>query len=481
MYKKIKSQFSVKQIILISAIGLLNSFFYNNFAIMGSLVIVEIGLLLYFFIKGRDVDYLNWYIAFLSLSLEHAEFVGTEYFYGFKNFRLFGINLAFWMIIPLFVRQWKHGKYSTNGLPKQLHKFVTQTVIIVLIAIVTGLLTYVFNDNQLAGRAGSLQRFVSSSYIYVFVSIEIMSISSVLCRNKNKIWKVSSFLSNYIVAVAIVSLMCIALGNYGTYGGVDTLQLSNVYFLLLGSVLITLYDNYKGFDQVIILISSLIVAVSILLFNTNGKIIFILATLPLIAIFILAKKGVSLKGVIISITIVIVSMVAANFIISRMISNSFLFGIKYHQFISMVSFWDSNWFVNMQGSPKARISEFLNIGYEFINKPWYFPFGKGFMGSIKDNLNLFDTVSTTGFSQWEIDAKTYFNMHESINSLFLISGVYGLVYLLRNLWFMIRNLHKSPWILFGFLWMLLFYSYSLTISIFGVTCLILGYIEAENE
>ena len=121
-----------------------------------------------------------------------------------------------------------------------------------------------------------------------------------------------------------------------------------------------------------------------------------------------------------------------------------------------------------------RIAEFLNIAEEYLRKPWYALFGKGFCGTIKDHLGLFEDLSEFSFSKWELELGAYYSLHESINCFFLVGGVFGLYTLLSLLWKTYRFIDKSPWLVFGFMWILLFYNYHLTIGIYGITSLIVG-------
>jgi hypothetical protein len=205
------------------------------------------------------------------------------------------------------------------------------------------------------------------------------------------------------------------------------------------------------------------------------------AIVPIIAIAILVKKGISAKTIIIGMVIALGAIVAVITLLPRFMEQSVLFKTKYDQFISMISFWKPGWLQNMESSPKMRITEFMNIANELFSKPWFLLLGKGFMGSIQDKLGLFGEVDEFAFSEWEVNLGTYYTMHESINALFLTNGIFGLYFLFSNLKNMIKKVHISPWLIFGFLWLLLFYSYSITISIYGVVAMVVGYLDAYEE
>ncbi|MGX7199927.1 hypothetical protein ACWOEH_08735 [Enterococcus nangangensis] len=472
--------FEFKLIIVITLVGTLNSFFYDNFLVMLVLAIIEVCYLMLCFFNHKDLLYLLNYMVFLAFSMENASFVGEDIFYGFKNFRILGLNLGIWMILPLFIRQVVKLKSQKKIFPKYLTRFIKGVIFITLSGLIMGLISYGLNDNGIMLIPGSMKQFINSIYIYIFVCIEVITVSIVLVNNKNKLFKVRQYLSGSIVALSIVCVLCIVFQNYGNRGGLSSLQISNIYFLLVSSILILSYELTSK-EKIIMLISSSVILISSLVYNASGKMIILTAATPLIMIVILFKKKKSLKNIIIGMVLLFSSSAIILLILPRLLSNSFLFNTKFNQFFSMISFWRSDWLSSMDSSPKMRITEFINIGFEYLLKPWFLFFGKGFMGSIQDKLNLFDNVTTFAFSEWEVTNSIYFTMHESINSLFLTNGLCGIFFLFSNLHYMIKNIDKSPWLIFGFLWLLLFYSYSLTISIYGVISLVIGFIEADNK
>lgn len=481
MTDELKSMINIKIIIIMSIIGVLNSFFYNDFLIMASVVGVEIIWLIWCIIRNDDMEYILWYMVFLAFSLENASYVGDDAFFGFKNFRILGLNIAVWMLLPIFFKQIWNGIFDMRYMSNPLRRFDKEVVFITFSGIFIGLVTYLVNDNELRYAEGSLQQFINSVYMFVFVCLEVLTISSVLSKNKEQIIRCKMFCVGMIIAYSLVCICCILLGNYGNRGGLPSLQISNLYFLIIPSILLIIYDNFIKLDKIIIFISSIITLVSALIYNSNGKMIILTATAPFIAIMILLKKSKSPKNVLTGIVIAIVGVMAFMLYIPDFLDQSVLFSAKYQQFLSMISFWEPGWLSNMESSPKMRITEFLNIGYELLTKPWYLIEGKGFMGSIQDKLNLFGTVDQFSFSEWELFNGAYFQMHESVNQLFLTNGLIGLWFLFNHLFYMIKNIDKSPWLIFGFLWLLLFYTYSLTISIFGVMTLVVGYLEVDKK
>ena len=76
---------------------------------------------------------------------------------------------------------------------------------------------------------------------------------------------------------------------------------------------------------------------------------------------------------------------------------------------------------------------------------------------------------------------TFYRPHETLNVIFLYHGLIGLCFYIYSLFFVFKNSKKSPWLLIGGIWFLLFYGYSITLSAFGMTALLLGLYEVDVE
>ena len=160
--------------------------------------------------------------------------------------------------------------------------------------------------------------------------------------------------------------------------------------------------------------------------------------------------------------------------------NNILLSEKNKQVSGLLDFSSDNWFENIPCSPKMRLTEFLNISSELIESKMLL-LGKGFAGTIKDNGMYFDNLSEFSFSKWELELGAYYSMHESVNCFFLVGGLFGLGVLLSILFGIVKIVHKSPWLIIGFFWLLLFYNYHMTIAIYGIVSLIVGICDSERN
>lgn len=477
-----KKEISLKYVIISAVIALLNSFYYSNFTIMCMLTIIEIGVLLKCFIYSEDCKYFCYYIIFLSLSMESPSYVGTDVFYGFKNFKLFGINVGVLSILPLFIKSIVNGRIvGLMKYNKNVKQFIKGICIMTFLAVFMELVCIMFNDNNIASSINSKAMFIDASYIFIFVLIEVIVIAYVIERNEKKTMEIKQSLHGIIISLAITLLASLIFKNYGNRGGLNSLQVSNIVMLLICVIILPLYKKYSKYEKMLLLITGSTITILSLLYNTNGKMIIIIALVPLMSIILLVRSGKTAKTVFMVACLPFLIYILVNVIIPVMSGNSFLFSVKMEQATSMLSFWKSGWLSSLPDSPKMRIAEFLNIAYEYLKQPWFLLTGKGYIGTIKDHLLMFGVIDKFSFSTWELTNELYYNMHETLNVLFLTNGLMGLLFYIQMIKIIFKNFHKSQWLMIGGFWFILFYGYSITISIFGVTALIIGLFDLDSS
>jgi len=98
------------------------------------------------------------------------------------------------------------------------------------------------------------------------------------------------------------------------------------------------------------------------------------------------------------------------------------------------------------------------------------------MGTITDHSGLLTQEFSLGaysIEQW-ING-TFYRVHETFNILFLYNGLSGIFLYLAIAKTVLFNFYKNPWILIGGFWFLMFYSFSATMTVFGLIALLLGY------
>ena len=112
-------------------------------------------------------------MVFLCFSMESETFVGTSVFYGFKNFRILGLNVAVWLLIPLFVSFVIHNRKLFWYANRTQRKIIKKLLLFSAFSLMMGIFNYAINDNGFAAASGSLAKFGEELYSYGLPLIEL--------------------------------------------------------------------------------------------------------------------------------------------------------------------------------------------------------------------------------------------------------------------------------------------------------------------
>jgi hypothetical protein len=451
-----------------------------------AVIVVELVILTYYFIKKDITKYLGYYLIFLCLSFEFDAFVGSGQFYGFKNFRILGINLGIIALLPILTlaisKNIKIRKIKREY--PQLYRFSSIIVFLSVTGFMFGLFQILINDNNIHNMDYMLSDFIGISYNMTAIPLLIIMVFAyIISWEEEKLPLIEKYLMAILIGVVVSMIVSLVTGNFGVYGGVNTLLVTSVVNYIPFMLLFPFYKKYKSKVNIkILMLFGIVGAILSLLYNATGKMIILYCLVPLGVLGILWKRK---KILLLSFGLMLIPLIGilALQAIEVLSSNSVLFKSKLNQTTGLLKFWEANWIQNMPLSPRVRIIEFISIFYEYFTKPWFLIFGKGYMGTITDHIGM---LTAAGFipgsysmNQWSNG--TFYALHGTINLLFLYNGAFGLFFYLQIIKQFFVNYAKNPWILIGCFWFLLFYGYSVTITAFGITALLIGYTELEPK
>jgi hypothetical protein len=467
-------------------VGSLNVLFHADYSISMILIAFELITLLWFLIKKDITSYLGFYLIFLCLSFEFDALVGSEVFYGFKEFRIFGINLGIIALLPVFFLCLKRGVRYRYIRETFNRFFVVSNLFFVLsfLGFIMGVMQISLNDNNIQSMAGIMGLFIGA--VYTMVAIPVLIIFSfyyLLSWEGEKIQHLTVFLKAVLVGVVFSMLVSLATGVYGRYGGVDTLLVSNVVRFVPFMLFFPFYPESRNTKwSAFFLLCGVLAAFFTLSFNATGKMILLYIFAPLVIIIILCyhKRWLTLVTGVFLLVVLFSAFVVFSPAIS--LNANQLFMAKLEEVIGLIKFWEPGWLEKMPISPRVRILEFLNILYEYFEKPWFFFTGKGYMGTMIDHTGglVSGPFILGAYSEDQWSSGLIYGVHESLNKLFLYNGLSGFLfygYMLKDI---LLNFFRTPWLLIGGFWFLMVYGFSVTMSAFGATSLLLGYIYIEQ-
>ena len=463
--------------------GLLGLIFYNNAAVMYSLIGLESFMLILTLSLGKNDIFLCLLMIWTTMSQEFAYFLGTSEevitLYSFKESRILGINLVL-IFISLFFA--KIVLFSKSNFSFQLSKlslsYIRLLFIMTVFAIITGALCILCNDNDIAEITDVWFSFAQESSYIIYIMLFSYCIFFVLSVYGSEL--VEKTLVCIMICNLIVPLIANIAGISGKYGGQDLYLTLSSYILCILIVILPAYQKYQSKLIPYFLLAAVTIIYPLFFMSIAfGKLLIIFLMGILFFLYMRSKKNA--LWFIISCIVIIAAVVLWGILIAYLTDNNSLFSYKYRQILSLISIWNQGWYEEMLPSPKVRVTEFANIVVEYIRKPWFLFTGKGILGSVKDYMHEIPLFNLAVYSYEEFVVQSYYGMHESINIFFLQSGILGLFFLYQNFRIFLCSLRLNPWIVIGCVWLLLLWGYSVTRSTFGVACFCLGLYLIENS
>lgn len=460
-------------------IGILNLAWLHNRTMSSLLVTAELSILILLIITRQFSSFFSFLIIITALSFNSSTFAGADEFYGWNTIKLYSIEIVAWVLFLFIIISLVMKKPKRQVASHEFMSFLKVFILLCILGVIIGLITIMCNDNNITNVEKYEIQYIAVGYIMAFFPLEIIY-STYYCwsREPESFYRIRiSVISIFIgcSAQAFYSLITKSIINYGGVEGIG-LAISNIYFYLPFAICYFLYSKKEPKLTQFTYLSMIIIGIIIVVLNNaNGKFLLFLLMIPLIACGLFKVRSQIAIPIILLFGIVGVVIVLLN----SDITNNYLLSKKIDEVKGILNIFSSDWLKKMPASPQFRITEFLNICIEYINKPWYLVTGKGYLGSIKDHIGMFNRVGGD-FSDYQWNNGTFYFLHESINLLFLNNGLLGLLIWGNILKFTLKNYQKSFYILLGGIWFCLNYGYSIIITIVGMVSLVIGLLEIKQ-
>lgn len=477
-----------KMLFLAVVLNFLSIRFSANFTAALCIIAVEIGLLSWCFITQQYTKYLCYFLTIVSSCMEFSEFAKDGVIYNLKTIKLAGINLAAILLLPVvFVGLLTfagrgYGIQSKRELP-QFWKFLKGLFIICLIAFFTGLICWLANDNNVDRVGGTFKELLIKTYGFAFLPLALCFLFLLILEfEKEKLNDITITLQAILIAASIQTVISLVFGFHTYYAGVTTLaSVSAVFYapcLLLGIAYNRDEVIYPYFTFIVVIIGCLIN----LRYNASGKSILVLG---IVLVILLIKMSRSPRAItkILAFFLLIMLLVGVSIAVNFLISNSVLFHSKFYEASSLFQF-GTGWLNRLPLSPRIRVGEFLNVVIEYGKKPWLLLTGKGFMGSIRNYSNLWSNsymMSIGGGDAYPLEQyanNTFYDLHE-ITSYLITFGIMGVIFAIYVIRTCVTNARNNLWAWIGMVWFVLYFGYSFTLSIIGITALYYSLIDGD--
>ena len=460
-------------------------------ALAVTIALAEVLVLLIVPLIRRDVVlYYMLFIVFAGTALSHPTFIyndNTVSLYTFVQLPFVqSTHVPVLLVLPLLI---VFGRRGVSFYLKELseHKTLRATLRFTFLIFILGIFfAYVSrwcNDNGLRDLY-DLWYFLTERHILLYFNLMMLAVGLSLCflTSPKLMREFENYLLVFLFAIAGATILSVLFGWSADYMENTTLLLSQAAIFGVFLIVYPLYGNKPKSVK----ISALVLGVAstfAMLFKSSelaGKWwIYVFCTL----LVLLFKMFFSKKRVL-KIAALAVALGAVGGVV-LFLNVDFDLGLsetKMHQVFGVLNIFDPHWYSSLPTSPKVRIDELVNVVIEYVKKPYFALFGKGFAATVTKHWGETDWSihSVNVFTDLELKYQVFGLMHETVNCLTNMFGLFGISFILYEAWFFIRRFKDSFPCLIGFMWFIFFFTTTYSAMFIGLCCLLYAEVAAEK-
>ena len=464
-----------------------------------TLCVIEIIILLFYLLKGSIKNYVLSFILFLITSIEVSRFI-----FGFENesrivynfFRLPVFNMYHFYLLALLpliliARENKFKSFFKKiSAFKNIRMLARTHLLLIILGFISACICILLNDNKATYHYVFWDILLDEIIEFGMLFLVVFYLAYLITTRKDFYETLEHFLTCILLSIVPSGFIMAILGIWGHYGNSDELKLVTplplVAFFGVMLIVFPFYKQYQSKKMWFIYGLMLLILMTIYPSPLGGKWWLVVFTIPIVIVSVYFKNMTVIKLLVLcSIVIILVLIWIGIFVINPKMDTTIRFSNivsqnKFNQATQTLFFWEKHWYDNLASSPKFRFEEFINIIYEYLEKPQYLFFGKGFGGSMTQHMTTLDWSGEGAFTFEQFQAGIFIRLHESANIMFLKFGLFGLFFFLRILFICFRNIRHNPWIVIGMIWFFFYFGRYMSLY-FGLCCLVLGLYKVEIE
>lgn len=461
----------------------LNVMFADSSYMAGILAIIEHIIVLYFLFKGDLYKAFKYYILFTTVSLEISTFViggSKSSYYSFFSVPVFASIFFLLEVLIMYCRLRSSLAYhNLEHKSTILSSFSKKLNFLIITGIFAGCFSFIINDNNTLSSGYYPSVFILEA-IGFFPKFAIIQLSIYFVVAQDKLQDLKSYCHLLLIGLSFACVLGGILGKKGYYGE-DITMLSPLAMSLTPCLLFLCdfdkKDPLKGWTIAAFLVS---VVSSFFYPSVVGSkwYLFILFTL----LSVVCKRFNIRMGVGLIISLAIIPYIA-EFALDYWGRETYI-GYKMNQAFGMLNVLgvDSvdDWYYGMGNSALFRFDEIHNVVIEYLNKPLFFLFGKGFGGTTLHYTDILSWETAQGaFSVDQIKMHSYYAMHGPIPQIMLRHGLIGLSFLFYYSYILLKNTLVSGWSFCGFLFLFFFFYWGNSLMV-GCLAMIIALHEIET-
>lgn len=472
MYKKAKSyELRLLRYILLSFfLTIMNTLFITNTLLSITLAVSETLILLYYLVFKSTDKFILCFLLFVSCVVESNVFAlgdSEETIYSFINlpgihfYHLFFILLIAY--IKLHISSFENTRASIRSLSSKI-------LILFVMEIGVTCISLILNDNGVLSSEGLLRFVIIDCYNTYWICIVFAILWECLIRNDVFEVYLKTMLMGILAGVSLASVFLLIMGSVNTVNSDVVNLISPLSLFFAPALLLCCFSEKRALFLVLGVAASAIqmrfslgIPGAWWLFFASIIIVFAFRSIKTIRRRMSAVKVIAGTSICTIMAVAVVCILTTG--ITLKLKNSYI-SYKLTTVFNLFTFNEefSEWYIGLGASIGVRLEEIVNIILEFIAKPGYILFGKGYGGSV---------VKYWGINNWNISGSTfpdamimngvYMLFHTGTAELLINFGLIGLFLNLLILKICVDEVFRedaSEWILIGSMWMFtLLYSY----------------------
>lgn len=448
--------------------------------------ILEYGVVLYYLISKQYSLALIYFISFTSLSLEMDAYIyldGISTFprYHFLNPPILGQLMydALAVLISMLVYYSQRVKVT---LKSDAGIFIKWAILLGVTGLLSVGICIALNDNGMVATGWYPKLSLSLFFKYIAFLCLIVS-TYIVANSPDSRELLDKSMQTLLLGVTVVGILSVLLGFRGYYGSINTMMLAPLSIAYAPCLILFSGKQYL-FGKVNFWIALILIVLAFSSPVVVGSKWYLIIALTFV-FYIYHKfhfRSLSVLFICFALFLILVPWLS-NIIMSTVEMSDFN-SWKFNQTIGALNVfsYDSfqEWFLNLDDSAKFRIDEPINIIIEYIQKPMYSIFGKGFGGTIPQHTIFCNWDLPSSFTEDQRTYHLFYSMHESFAVLFLRHGIIGVAFFFIFICKLLNKWNDSPWVAPGLLWFLFYWSFGISFR-FGVVALILALTTSYKE
>lgn len=439
-------------------------------------------LLIFIYVLEKNIDKaVIWHFIFMitSYSIYNIDVdSGTDNItaYNYAKYKIFGplsYSYLITLILFIYIHLKKNNSISIIEYIKHnnalFYNYYNIVKYFMFYGLVIGLINVVFSDYYIDGII-SYGGYIVIVFLHSYI---LLNIDGTL---------VKKYINYIFVDLLLVNVIIDSFINLFFEQSYNTTPLSAYTLLLIPSLL------FKG--NTIKKISAIALAFyNMINYGTGGKSLILLIIMLFVTLYLTFQKDVNIynsikiKFIRFTIILALLFLPAISLYIGDIYGGESFTVSKMYQVKTLINYIiNDNNIYTIAESPYIRISSLQNILYEGIENPYALIFGKGYGGYFTDHYGYFTDIdlSKGAFSDIAIKNRQYYTGHDSLVTIPMFNGMFGLVLIIIYVLKCIKSSKYNYLLISSIPFLLLIFYYNTLIGITGVLLLYSGTLNISN-